>query len=301
MSLPEGEGFQRWRIGAIRVTRVVELGMPSPPAMLFEGATNALALEHEWLRPDFADEQGNLLYSIQTFVVEACGKTIVVDTCIGNDKERAIDFLSHMKTPFLERFKRAGFDPTAVDVVLCTHLHLDHVGWNTQWVDGRWTPTFPNARYLFGRRDWEDISAPRHVDPTGDVFSDSLRPIMEAGLCDLVETDHVVNEAVRLEPTPGHTPGHVSVRLQSQGCEAVITGDLIHHPLQCSEPQLYTPFCADKARSIETRRDFLARCCGADTLVIGSHFPGWTAGRVTPAGSAYRLVRAPDREIDGDQ
>lgn len=287
-----GNTFDRWQVGAARVTRLVELGsMVTPPAMLMEHATPERVRKYPWLCPDFADSDGNLIYSIQAFVIEAAGQRIVVDTCIGNDKKRAVEFLSDLQTPFLENFRQAGFDPESIDVVLCTHLHVDHVGWNTRLQDGKWLPTFPHARYLFSRLDWERVATPGHIEPIGDFLSDSLLPIVHASLCDLVETDHVVNEVVRLEPTPGHTSGHVSVLIASHGSSAVITGDMIHHPLQCAEPQLFTRFCEDPERSVETRQRFLQRCCGTDTLVIGSHFPAWTAGRIVAEGAGYRLAR----------
>ena len=153
----------------------------------------------------------------------------------------------------------AGFPVESIDTVVCTHLHVDHVGWNTRLTDAGWVPTFTGARYLFGRSEWEHWSkSPDTQD--GDVIGDSVRPVVDAGLVDLVESDHQLTDEIQLESTPGHTPGHVSVRIKSRGEEAVITGDLIHHPIQCAEIEWASRFDVDPGKALETRRAFLARC-----------------------------------------
>jgi glyoxylase-like metal-dependent hydrolase (beta-lactamase superfamily II) len=173
--------------------------------------------------------------------------------------------------------------------VLCTHLHVDHVGWNTRLVNGKWVPTFPNARYLFGRKEWEHWSSAQALHRDGDVMGDSVRPIIDAGLAELVDMNHALTPEVRLEPTPGHTPGHVSVRISSRGEEAVITGDLMHHPLQCAEPDLANNFDVDAAAARRTRRDFLARYSNKPVLVLGTHFAPPTGGWVVDAEQAWRF------------
>lgn len=230
--------FLNWQIGDVKITRVAELGgAPFPSTFMFPAATPELVQRHAWLKPHFAHEDGRLFGSIHSFVIESGKRRIIVDTCVGNDKARAVQAWNMLQGPFLEQLAEAGFPPESIDTVLCTHLHVDHVGWNTRLVNGKWLPTFPNARYLFGRREWEHWSSEAAQHRDGDVMGDSVRPIVDAGLAELVDMNHVLTPEVRLEPTPGHTPGHVSVRISSQGEEAVITGDLMHHPLQCAEPR----------------------------------------------------------------
>jgi glyoxylase-like metal-dependent hydrolase (beta-lactamase superfamily II) len=222
-------------------------------------------------------------------VVRAPGLTLLVDTCVGNDKDRGGRKPFHMmRTAFLDELKAAGVAPEAVDVVICTHLHVDHVGWNTRLEDGRWVPTFPRARHLLGRREWEHWSAEGGED-TARIMADSVRPVLDAGLADLVEMDHRLSAEIRLEPTPGHTPGHASVRLSSGGGEAVITGDLMHHPIQMAEPGLASNFDSDPALAEKTRRAFCARYAGADVAVLGTHFQQPSAGRIVRHGAAWRL------------
>jgi glyoxylase-like metal-dependent hydrolase (beta-lactamase superfamily II) len=221
-----------WQIGDVTVTRVVEMELPVPyhpkSAFLKEATPEALA-EIPWLRPHFVTEDGALTLSIHALVVRAPGVNLVVDTCVGNDKPRVLLGGQALQTTFLDSLEAAGCPAGSVDTVVCTHLHVDHVGWNTMRVDGRWVPTFPNARYLIGRREYE------HWRQEGDddqqtILGDSVQPIFDAGLATLVEMNHRISDEIRLTPTPGHTPGHVSVLIESNGERAMITGDMLHHP-----------------------------------------------------------------------
>ena len=173
---------------------------------------------------------------------------------------------------------------------MCTHLHVDHVGWNTMLVDGKWVPTFPNARYLMGATEFEYWRDQRENEELISVFSDSVRPVFEAGLVDLVETDHRISPEVSFVPTLGHTPGHVSVRISSKGEEALITGDFVHHPCQMARPAWAATVDYDQTASTATRREVFARLAGTPTLIIGTHFAGATAGRIVRDGDAFRLV-----------
>ena len=286
-----------WQIGHVRVTQVVELGpSPTSPKFLFQDPPRDLVQRHGWLKPHFATDEGRLLMSIHAFVVESQGRRILVDTCIGNDKKRAFAGWNQLHGPFLRDLTAAGFAPDTIDTVLCTHLHVDHVGWNTQLVGGRWVPTFSRARYLIAREEWEHWSGgaqmPALYGPDAepdDELGDSVRPIIEAGLADLVETDHRITSEVWLQPTPGHTPGHVSVRIESQGQLAVISGDVMHHPIQCAEPDRAVNSDSDPDLARATRKNFLACCARDGALVLGTHFAPPTAGHVVPHDDAWRF------------
>ncbi|MCP4906971.1 MAG: MBL fold metallo-hydrolase, partial [bacterium] len=216
-----------WKIGELRVTRIQEsedVGLD----WVLEEATPENLRQIPWLAPHFMNADGEALWSIHALVVETATRRILVDTCVGNDKNLPITAWNQLQGSFLTDLEAAGFSPESIDTVLCTHLHVDHVGWNTILIENRWQPTFPNARYLFAREEWA------HWDCQDDEFSktvlsESVRPIWEAGLVDLVDSDHRVCDGIWLEKTPGHTPGHVSIRLASKGQQAVITGDMIHH------------------------------------------------------------------------
>ncbi len=304
--------MMRWQIGKVRITKVVESGpVVTSARFFFSDPPPDLVTRHGWLKPHFANEQGKLLMSIHSFVIESSGRRMVVDTCVGNDKIRNNPGWNQLSLPYLERMVEAGFPPDSIDTVLCTHLHVDHVGWNTRWVDGRWQPTFPNARYLFARKEWEHWSqqalavaasgatygagdsnsngAVAGAVKPDDILGDSVKPILDAGLAELIETDHRITDEVWLEPTPGHTPGHVSVRIQSEGHGAVITGDLMHHPIQCSEPDRAVAFDTDAEMARQTRRRFLACCAHDRSLVLGTHFSTPTAGRVVASGDVWRF------------
>jgi glyoxylase-like metal-dependent hydrolase (beta-lactamase superfamily II) len=277
-----------WSFGAVRVHSVKELELPIPGAGIVPQATPEQLARHPWLAPRFVTPAGELRLLIQALVVESQGRRIVVDTCVGNDKDRALPPLHHLSTSFLDDLKAAGFPRESIDTVVCTHLHVDHVGWNTMKIGERWVPTFPNARYLVVRSEWEHWS--REDDRSmGDLLGDSVKPVFDAGLVDLVGPGHAVTGEVALEPTPGHTPGHASVRIRSQGVEAVITGDLMHHPVQCAHPEWGSSADVDPAAAEATRRAFLAAQAGRPVRVIGTHFAGPYAGRIVRDGAAYRF------------
>ena len=277
-------------LGRLRISTIVERAGPTRPTWLLpDAAPEAVERHRGWLAPRFLDEQGRFLQSIHTFVVQAPGLTALVDTCVGNDKDRGGRPPFHkLRTGVLGDLRTAGVPPESIDLVLCTHLHVDHVGWNTRLVAGRWVPTFPRARHLFARREWEHWSAERD-EAARRVMADSVAPIVDAGLADLVEMDHRISDEIWLEPTPGHTPGHVSVRLRSGGAEAVITGDLMHHPVQIAEPQWGSHFDSDVEQARKTRRAFCERYADGPVAVLGTHFHHPTAGRIVRHGDTWRL------------
>jgi glyoxylase-like metal-dependent hydrolase (beta-lactamase superfamily II) len=282
-----GTAMQRWQIGGVRITRVVELETASIGSFVLPDAVPLNLAPIPWLTPHFVNAEGELVMSIHALVIESEGQRIVVDTCLGNDKQRPMPDWNQRKGPFLQDLAAAGFARESIDKVVCTHLHVDHVGWNTMLENGRWVPTFPNARYLIGSKEWEYWKD--QPDDMGPIMDDSVRPVLDAGLADLVEPDHRINSEVWLEPTPGHTPGHVAVRISSRGEQAVITGDLMHHPCQMARPEWSSAFDFDQEQARVTRRAFLERYADGPVLVIGTHFATPTAGRIVRDGKAYRL------------
>ena len=266
-----------WQIGKVKISRVVEMEVTGGSRFILPDATRDACSGYRWMFPHFMDDAGNLVMSIHALVVDTGERRIVVDTCIGNDKERDIPTWSHLQTSFLRDLEAAGYPRQSIDTVLCTHLHVDHVGWNTMLVDGEWLPTFPNARYLVGETEWRYWDG---QDSSATILADSVRPVVDAGLVDFVAVDHVVCDEVRLEPTPGHTPGHVSVRISSAGSEALITGDCIHHPCQMTRTDWCSSADYDQVQGRATRETLLERMVDSDVLVIGTHFATPTAGHV---------------------
>ncbi len=276
-----------WRVGAVKISCIVEKDEILRVHRFLKGGDQAKMDGLGWLKAPFVDEAGRLNFSVQAFVVETPRRRILVDTCMGNHKPRH-GHGAMLATDFLERFEAAGFARDSIDTVLCTHLHYDHVGWNTQRVDGRWVPTFPRARYLMGREEFEHARNDTAEDH-GDVFDDSVRPVFDAGLVDLVGAEHQVCDEVSLTPTPGHTLGHVSVRIISEGAEALITGDMAHHPVQMAFPAWHVKSDHDAALSEATRTRVFADAADRGVLLIGSHFYAPTAGRVVRDGEVFRF------------
>jgi glyoxylase-like metal-dependent hydrolase (beta-lactamase superfamily II) len=275
-----------WQIGDVTITQVVELTTASlGPHLLPQATADALGAI-EWIAP-FVDASKRIVLSIHALVIETRDRCLVVDTCIGNDKQRSYPKWNRMQGRFLDDFAEAGFSVDGVDTVLCTHMHVDHVGWNTCLVDGRWEPTFKNARHLFAEKEWAHWQREEQI--YGPVIADSVQPIFDAGLATLVGDSHRVSEEIVLEPTPGHTPGHVSVHVTSRGEEAVITGDMIHHPCQIAHPDWSSTADVDPSTSATTRARFLERYADRPVLIIGTHFAAPTAGRIVRDGARYRL------------
>lgn len=282
--------MQRWRVGDVTITRIIETEDASmSAAIMLPDATPANLAAIEWLKPNFVTEQGQLISSVHSLLVESCGQRIVIDTCLGNDKPRIVPQWNQRQGRFLDEIAAAGFARERVDFVVCTHLHPDHVGWNTMLVDGRWLPTFPSARYIFSAQDWAWLDqAP--VSALGDYAGDSVRPVFDTGQGECVAPDFRITDEVWLESTPGHSPGHVSIRIASCGEQAVVTGDLMHHPCQLARPHWSSPFDFDKPMALRTRQDFIARYGDTPVLVFGSHFATPAAGRIVRDGDAWRLA-----------
>jgi glyoxylase-like metal-dependent hydrolase (beta-lactamase superfamily II) len=226
---------------------------------------------------------------MQSYLVRTRHHTILVDTCVGDHKKRQRPSWNMTTSgKFLADLVAAGVRPEAVDYVLCTHLHVDHVGWNTQLRDGRWVPTFPNAKHVFSRQEWDYWAAVHQATPLEHI-ADSVLPIVEAGQAVFVANDYALTDEVWLEPTPGHTPNHVSVHLASNGVHAVITGDMMHSPVQCAELMWVARPDYDRDLARATRRAFLERYCDTDVLICGTHFPSPSMGHIVPHGDAFRF------------
>jgi len=283
----------QWQIGDVRITRIVEMVTPVPPEGLIPTLTAAeVERNASWLKPHFMDDDGNFVLSIHALCVESQGRKIVVDTCVGNNRVIPAFGGLTLDTPFLESLAAAGFAREDVDTVVCTHLHFDHVGWNTMLVDDKWVPTFPNARYVICRGEWEHWSVEATDESYAATLEDAVRPVVDAGLVDFVAPDHRVTDEIRLEPTPGHTPGHVAVHVESGGRHAFITGDLAHHPIQWAEPARSSAPDTDPEQSGATRRRLLAEYADTDVLVIGTHFAPPCSGHLVSDGDGFRFEPA---------
>ena len=278
-------------VGDITIHRIVEQEMTLMPALkMLDGLTpERLAENRPWLRPTALDPDDGMILCFQSYVVRTPHHTILVDSCIGNDKPRPNHPRWDRKSDdtYLRGLAAHGLSVADIDYVLCTHLHIDHVGWNTRLENGRWVPTFPNARYVFAKHEfdyWSDQNAKTPLN----VFADSVLPVVSANRAELVDTDYQLGDHVRLLPAPGHTPAHVAIRFGRQRDLAVMTGDMMHSPLQMRYPELSAAFDVDKAQAAKTRRDVLERYCDSETLCCPAHFPSPSVGRIKRWGDGFR-------------
>lgn len=294
---PAATPIPSWTVGGVTVHRVDEVALPPATGpWLLPDATPDVVTAQDWLHPHFAGQDGILHIDSHTFAFVVNGLRVLVDTGIGNGKERANPAWHNLRTDFLERLTAAGFPPDSVDLVILTHLHADHVGWNTRQVNGEWVPTFPNARYLTSRAEWEFWATYDMEEAREQMFRDSVIPIEQAGLLSTIDVPHKgaeITPGLRLIPTPGHTPGHVAVELTNQNQTALISGDCVHHPVQLAHPVISACVDIDPRQSEATRRKLLGSLAGTDTLLLGTHFAPPTAGRVVADGDAYRLEPVP--------
>ena len=286
------------KVGEYEISRVVESEVPfiEPHVFLPDFTPDALEANRDWLEPRYADPAtGKLIFAFQSYVVRTPRHTILVDTCVGNDKPRPNRPAWHLQQwPYLADLARSGVTPERVDFVMCTHLHIDHVGWNTRLDNGRWVPTFPNARYVFARKEYEFWEERDRTGTQGlvlNVFDDSVRPVMEAGQVELVDMDYEFEKGLWFEPAPGHTAGNMVIHLESGGARAVLSGDVLHHPLQLVRPEWSSRACEDRAQSAATRRELIERYADTDTLIAPAHFASPSIGRIVSSRGAfaYRL------------
>ncbi len=299
------------RVGSIEIARVVESEGPMHglAPFFFDAASgaslrdDAVEAHRDWLDGWALAADGMMIFSIQSLLIRTRRHVILVDTCLGTGSlppgaggprhagaEEAAPSGDLSAVPYFQRLRAAGVKPAEVDVVLCTHLHPDHVGWNTRTRDGRLVPTFPKARYLFDRREWVYWNERKQGDLGYEAIRDRVRPVVDGGSALLVDPPHEIDEEARIEPNYGHTPGQIALRVSSRGREAVLVGDLMHHPIQCSEPGWDSKFSVDPRASMATRRAFLERYAGTDVLVIPAHFPTPSAGRIVAHGKTWRFA-----------
>lgn len=284
-----------FKIGDIDVTRIedfVDLHVP-PARLLPDLPPEALSEQLHWLAPRFYDvTQNSVAIHVQSWLLRTKHHNVLVDTCGGNCKPRAHFPVFDMRDgPYLENLRAAGVGTEDIDYVFCTHLHIDHVGWNTKLENGRWVPTFPNARYLFSKTEYE--SADPRTDALGtyvktdEIFLDSVLPVMEAGLVQLVDGVHQVDDQLIIEPAPGHSPGHSLLRAQDRGKSALFTGDIMHHPIQIAYPNVNSFACADPVQARATRRQVLERCACDGHLLVPGHFAAPHVGHIGKAGERF--------------
>jgi glyoxylase-like metal-dependent hydrolase (beta-lactamase superfamily II) len=280
---------ESWTVGDYTITSIVEEQTERVPAELFyPGKSNADVARHSWLSPHFADEKGRLRFRVQAFAIAGRGRLLLVDPCVGNMKRRQNPYWNMRTYPFVERLDQAGLSAERVDTVVHTHLHPDHLGWDTQFIDGVWVPTFTRARHLYTEREVASLKA--ETSAAQDVYGDSVAPIFAAGLADVIDENAELGAGIRLESTPGHTPGHVCLWLESRGDVALITGDIVHNPVQCAELDWAQAFDDDPDGARATRRRLLESACRRGALVLGTHFANKPAGKVVADGEAYRFV-----------
>lgn len=286
----------RFRIGDAIVSPVVEMIDRSFDFLTFFPAATEEDLQAnlDWMAPHHFEAAGRrVLLSMHSWLVEVNGKRILIDGCVGNDKERAArpDWCG-LRTPFLERLAAAGARPEQIDYVLCTHLHADHVGWNTRLLDGRWVPSFPNATYVFSRREqqfWEEQQAAGTGGPHLQAYRDSVLPVIEAGHALAVEDGHEIEGRLVLEPAPGHTPGHVAIWLKGAAAPAAFTGDILHHPVQVRNPHWSCMGCRDPHQAAATRRSVLERCADTGATLFPGHFMAPHAARISATGDRFHV------------
>jgi glyoxylase-like metal-dependent hydrolase (beta-lactamase superfamily II) len=280
------------KIGDVSVTRVNELYGPGfTPALLFpDWHPDVLVAHRDLLIPHcFSEADGCFISSIHTWVLRTRHHTILIDSCIGNHKPRpSVARFNQLNTPFLARLAEAGVTPESVDYVLCTHLHVDHCGWNTQLIDGRWVPTFPNAKYVFSKAEHDHWSGPAGKEGVhAGVFEDSVLPIIASGQAEIIDGVGAIGDGLILRPTPGHSPGHIAIELKSQDEEGLFSGDIMHQPVQVFHPEWNSRFCDDPLQARASRRWLLDYAAEHGTTVFTAHFAKSSAGHVSRHGEKF--------------
>jgi glyoxylase-like metal-dependent hydrolase (beta-lactamase superfamily II) len=279
-------------IGDVRVDRIEEMCVPLFGLDLFANLPEGVVdREMHWLAPNYFDRVAQrIIISSHSWLVRTRHHNILIDTCIGNDKTRAVPQASGLQTPYLERLASIGLSPDDIDFVMCTHLHIDHVGWNTRLIDGRWVPTFRNAKYLCGQAEFDYMSTlmgESDRDEERVYYNDSVLPVVEAGQMQFVGHHFEIDDSISMEHAPGHTPGHMAVRAASGGHAGLFIGDMLHSPIQILYPDVNSVFCADPSQAVATRRRYLDECAEHNHLLLPAHFGSPHIGRVRRAGDSF--------------
>lgn len=285
-------------VGAVTVVPVVQLHYRANPAVFFRSLAKFKVDHDAWYwQPPYLDD-GLIVIDIGGFLVRAGSRTILVDAGMGNGKVRPNPLMNQRRDEWFTTLRRAGATPDSIDTVIFTHLHGDHVGFATRQEGGRWVPVFERARHLVAAAEfehWTSSAARPDLVRLGDYISDTVLPLRDAGLLDLVDPDMQVCEGVRLVSAPGHTPGNVCVEIESEGQRAVFAGDMIHHAVQLAFPELNTDYCVDQPAAARARQALLSNIASDSALLFPAHFPGARPGRVVPDGhGGYRYVPVPD-------
>lgn len=271
-------------IGKATVDSALELELTGRPIAWLGATHDLIEANRWWLAPHFLQEDDSWSLNFRTWILRVDGKIIVIDPCNGNGRPNVMPPFDMLDTPFLERFEATGVRPEDVDYVFCTHMHHDHCGWNTMLRNGRWVPTFPKARYLFVKREYDrwhpdHAAAFQHLPYNDGTYERSIAPIVEAGLADLVLDTHVISPSLSLQPGRGHTDGHCMLHVHSDGEEAMFSGDAFHHPLQLIDHTIKFGDHDDWNAVIETRQRLVRDSLERNMLIIPAHLPfphaGW--------------------------
>jgi glyoxylase-like metal-dependent hydrolase (beta-lactamase superfamily II) len=283
-------------IGNATIEKVEEIcGAGFKPGRMFPKFNQeAFDAQKHWMVPDHVEAGSDrLVGSVHTWIVKTGRHTILIDTCLGNHKDRHNPGWNKLNTPFLERLNACGCHPDSVDFVMCTHLHVDHVGWNTKLENGRWVPTFKNAKYLFAKREyahWETEHKSKGIETNGGSFDDSVLPVVEAGKAVMIDKDYQADPMLTIADYPGHTPGSIAINLKDGGKQACFSGDIMHHPIQVYHPDWSSQFCSDQELSARSRRKLLEDCVETNALLCPAHFPGANAGYIKRRGESFSIV-----------
>jgi len=287
-----------WTIGDVSITRIEEqVGFASvAPEKYLAGLDRAALQAHlGWLVPHhYAPDHDRLITSVHSWLIRTKYHMVLLDCCAGNHKDRpGFTRFHQLDTPFLARLQAAGATPEAIDIVMCTHLHSDHVGWNTVRRDGRWVPTFPNARYLFSRAENEYGDPRRNSRADADLmrsnaYRDSVLPVIESGQAQLIDGNYAIDDTLLIEPAPGHTLGHMILKVEHAGERALFCGDVVHHPLQVYAPQWNSVFCELPEQARATRRRVLDHCADENALLFPAHFAAPHVAVIARDGETFR-------------
>jgi glyoxylase-like metal-dependent hydrolase (beta-lactamase superfamily II) len=286
-----------WRVGAVEIARVEDCVFSDLVAQrwLPQFDREAVRAHEHWLAPDHFDPRsGCLILPVHSFLLRTPHHIILIDTCVGNHKERpGVAKMHRLETHYLERLLALGIRPEDVDYVMCTHLHSDHIGWNTRLIDGRWVPTFPRARYILSADELEatqaEIAGTGTSEANRNRYADSILPILAAGQVELIDGGHEMLDLFTFTPAPGHTSGNLRIELRSGGETAILAGDVVHSPIQIPFWHWSTRVCVDPLQAAESRRTLLEDCAATNAVLMPGHFSAPHVGRIRERAGAFSI------------